>query len=216
MAGFESAIIDIRASIADFVSGPEAQAALAAFAAEKRDEVIDRDKPSSVTTFVDGRQGAPLESVKTPDGVIRFEFGYLNGIVADVVGMLVTKSPVATKRPNARPPTHYRDEHAIFVNGAEVKELPTDLAPDATIVLVNLQPYSRKIERGFSAQAPSGVYQMVARMARQKWGRVASITFGYDIFPNAGPSRKNSVRGHAARARRDDRFPTITIHAGGE
>ena len=160
-------------------------------------------------------------------GVARFEFGYLDEIVAGVLAMLVSKSPYRAKKPGADVKTHYRDEHLVFINGVEVTEIPDTLPPNAVVVLVNLQPYSRKIEAGFSAQAPSGVYEQVARMARRQWGNTADISFGYDNFPGAGwkagtrTVRKtigNIVRGQVGKRttsdhKSNDRFPTITIQA---
>lgn len=210
MAGWGAVESDIRALVEGYSSGPEAHRIAAEFAASKRDEVVARDQPSSVRTYVDGREGAALESVKLPGGTIRFEFSYTREVVAEILNMLIAASPYRDKRPGANPATHYKDQHLIFVNGTETDDI-TNLPPDAVVVFVNLQPYSRKVERGFSMQAPSGVYQMVARQARSMFGKVVSVEFGYDIFPNAGPSLKNSVRGHAAKARRDDRFPTITV-----
>lgn len=195
---------DIRASFAS-------SEMFAEFAAEMRDEVIARDHPSGVTTYVDGREGTPLTAVKAPDGVIRFEFSYGREIVAEIFNMLVMASPYAPKRPGADWPKPYKDCHAIFVNGAEVDDI-TDIPADAVVTFVNLAPYSRKIERGLSMQAPSGVYQMVAQLARTKFGKVADISFGYDIFPHAGPKSRAGRRSNvASKSRRDDRFPTITV-----
>ena len=44
-------------------------------------------------------------------------------------------------------------------------------------VFINTVPYARKIERGSSSQAPDGVYQAVAMLARDRFGNVARITY---------------------------------------
>jgi hypothetical protein len=44
---------------------------------------------------------------------------------------------------------------------------------------INTVPYARKIERGSSRQAPDGVYQAVANLARRKFTKLAKITFSY-------------------------------------
>jgi len=212
MADFNLAITEIQASIASFGAGPEARTAFAAFAAQCRDDVIASDHPDTVTQFVDGRQDAPLDSAEVP-GTIRFEFGYLAEIVQGILDMLVAKSPYREKAPDANVPTHYRDEHAIFVDGIEVTDAPNTLKSGQIVTLVNLQPYSRKIEKGFSLQAPSGVYEVVASEARRRWGNIADISFGYDVFPGAGPNQTDAVRKNKKRSHADDRFPTITIKA---
>lgn len=212
MAGYPVAVTEILADLSSYQSGDAASAAFAAFAADARDEVVTEDHPSSIVQYVDGVEGADLSDAKVP-GVIRFEFGYTAEIIGGILEMLVGKSPYAAKRPNAKPPTHYRDEHAILVDGQEVTDPPMELTPDQIVTLVNLQPYSRKIERGFSVQAPNGVYEVVARAARQRWGNVADIEFGYDIFPGLGPNQTEAVRSNKAKSRKDDRFPTITVRA---
>ena len=180
--------------------------------AECRDEIIAIDNPSSVTTYVDGSEGASLDHVKIP-GVIQFEFGYLTDIVQDVLDMLISISPFATKLPNAQPPTHYRDEHAVFIDGVEVTDVPTQLQPGSVVTIRNLQPYSTKIEHGLSLQAPNGVYEVVVGMAAQRWGNSALISFDYQDVPagNGPEARAKDWSKTGATRRRYGPFPTITI-----
>lgn len=120
-------------------------------------------------TFVDGRKGAPLESVR-PDGVIVFEFDLIEDMFAWIGAMLVQHSPVRSGR--------YSDSHVFLADGEEVE--PGIAAPEADeYVFVNVQPYARKIERGLSPQAPDGVYEAVAAMAARRFGNVAKIRFSY-------------------------------------
>lgn len=208
MTAFSSVLVQI-----DNFNGPGGAALVAKLAAGERDAVIAADHPSSVRTLVDGREGAALESVHCPNGSIVFQFGYLNDVVQGILDMLVSKSPFAAKRSGAVPQTHYRQEHAIFIDGTEVSEPPTSLIGGSVVVLVNLQPYARKIEKGFSAQAPDGVYEVVARLAQSRWGSVAEIDFSYQMLPGVGPSQSASVRASRAKSHRDDSFPAITIKA---
>lgn len=213
MASFAAAEREILVQI-DGLAGPQASMAIATLAAEKRDEIIAIDHPSSTTTYVDGREGAPLSSVR-PDGVIRFEFSYLDEIVRSVLAMLVSASPYAEKRAGANPSTHYRDEHAIFLDGTEVTDLPARIPPTAEVVITNLQPYARKVEKGFGRGLKSahGVYQAVASLAKRRYGNVVSITYSWRQFPGAGPGGPKSRSGSAARRSSDDNFPSITLVA---
>jgi hypothetical protein len=212
MSTFAEAEREILVSVENLV-GPQASAAIAALAAEKRDEVIVRDHPSNVTTYVDGREGAQLISVKPDGGVIRFEFSYLDEIVRAILDMLVSASPFAPKRPNASPPTHYKEEHAVFLDDVEVLELPQRIPPTSTVVISNLQPYARKVEKGFGPDLKSahGVYQAVANLAARRYGNMAKIIYTWMQFPGQGPGGPKTRMGGKATHEQDDNFPSIVI-----
>ena len=153
------------------------------------------------STYVDGRLGAPLESVK-PDGVIVFEFDLLNDLFEWIGEMLVANSPVLTGR--------YASSHAFFADGVKV-EPGADLPEAGEYAFVSTTPYSRKIERGLSPQAPEGVYEAVALLARRRFGNIASIRFSYRALfaqVRGGDRHERAKRGRAPVA---DRFPAIVV-----
>lgn len=121
------------------------------------------------TTFVDNRPGASEDAVR-PDGVIVYEFDLIDEVFEWIGDMLVQHAPVR------------KGDYAasfIFTADGEVYE-PGALLPDADeYVFTNIQPYARKIERGLSAQAPDGVFEVVAAMASRRFGNVAKIRFSY-------------------------------------
>lgn len=127
-------------------------------------------------TFVDGRQGAPLESVKA-DGVIVFEFDLLNDLFEWIGDMLVRHSPVLTGA--------YQDSHVLFADGAEVQP-GAALPPAEEYVFLSTVPYARRIERGSSSQAPDGVYEAVAALAKARFGNLARIRFSYRSYQGGG------------------------------
>ena len=130
-------------------------------------QVVGHDVPYSVA--VDGKIGAPMETVKE-GGTIAAHFELLGGMLEWIGEMLVKGSPVLTGR--------YADSHMLFLDGVEHE--PGAALPDfEEAVFVNVQPYARKIERGLSSQAPDGVYQAVAAVAKQRFGNMASINFTY-------------------------------------
>lgn len=126
-------------------------------------------------TFVDGRRGAALETVK-PDGTIVFEFDLLNDLFEWIGLTLLQHSPVLSGR--------YQDSHLFFADGVQV--LPGEPAPPAAgeYVFLNAQPYSRKIERGLSPQAPAGVYEAVATLANRRFSNVARVRFSFRSLPS--------------------------------
>ena len=155
--------------------GPKAQSAmLAAFAAETIDEAKAQNKkvlgavpPHEI--FVDGREGAPLTSVK-PDGIIRVEFELVSEALAWIATQLELHSPKLTGR--------YAKSHELFADGTQADD-PKSAPPAQEYTFTNIQPYARKIERGKSSQAPDGVYQAVATLAQRRFGNIAKIAFSY-------------------------------------
>lgn len=185
---------DIAFIVAEELS-PEAQsAALAGFARE----AIAEAEASNAATFgqtptydliVDGRRNGALESVR-PDGVVVAEFELLMDLFTWVGAQLVIASPRKTGR--------YAQSHAFFVDGREV-QLSRSVPAGADYAFVNVQPYSRKIERGLSSQAPDGVYQAVASMAARRFGNIARAYFDYRAVAGGG---------------RESRSPAIIIRLG--
>jgi len=158
--------------------GPKARSAmLAAFAAETIEEAKTQNKQvlgvvPPYEVFVDGVEGAALTSVK-PDGVIRAEFELVNEALTWIYQQLEIHSPRLTG--------HYASSHVLFADGQEVSVINPPPAQEYTFV--NTTPYARKIEGTktrppLSPQAPDGVYQAVATLAR-KFSNVAKISFTY-------------------------------------
>lgn len=142
--------------------------------------------------FVDGREGAPLESVRFA-GRIVFTVNRLGDVIHWIYMQLVRGSPIG---PNTPPHLHYFEDHQIYVNGERVAAgHVVNPPPDAVVTLVDGRDYAAKIERGLSVQAPDGVYEIVAVAARRRFPNVR-IVFDYMALP-----------GHKYR------YPAITITA---
>lgn len=174
--------LDYNLLLADTLS-PQAQSEAFASAAgqiiedakQQNQKVLGKVPPYTVA--VDGRIGAPLSSVR-PDGMVFVEFELVFEAISWIGDMLRKYSPVKSGR--------YQDSHVLLADGVAVdNEAVPPLAE--RYEYVNVQPYSRKIERGLSSQRPEGVYQSVAQLASStsKFGNVAKVKFGY-VTPQFG------------------------------
>jgi hypothetical protein len=166
---------DIAVLIRDDLSPAAMRATLAGFA---RDALAEAQATNRSTlgaepryeTFVDGRKGGTLESVQ-PNGVIVFEFDLVRDVVAWITEQLDAHSPFKTGR--------YKRSHTIFADGVQV-DGPKSIAPDAReIIFVPSVAHARRLEHGWSKQAPNGVYQVVAALARSRFGNIARIAYSF-------------------------------------
>jgi hypothetical protein len=184
---------DVQLILSEDLSPKARSAILAEVAADMIDEAKETNRQAlgvvpPYTVTVDGNQGASLTSVK-PDGFIRADFQIVTEAIAWIYEQLQMHSPVLSGR--------YAKSHEIFADGVEIDN-PNDPPPASTYTFANTVPYSRKIERGQSSQAPDGVYQAVATLAARRFGNVAKIRFTY-----------TTILGNTSA--RDSRQPAITV-----
>lgn len=180
--GFADDVLrDIRVATADLTDPKAKSARLAEFAAQEIAKVDAENKAAAGrevphTEAVDGRIGAPLSSVR-PDGVIVAEWSLHTEVLAWIGDALLKASPRLTGR--------YEASHILFVDG--VQHEPGDPIKDfEEAIFINGVAYARKIERGESDQAPDGVYQAVAAVARQRFGNIAKVRFSYRSLQGGG------------------------------
>lgn len=179
-------------------------------------------------TYVDRREGAPLESVR-PDGEIVAEWDLLTPVLDFIREQLVKHSPVG-KAGDGRPghPGMYRASHILIVDGKAHEDGAPLPALFEEAVFSNTTPYSRKIEgsemsgrRPSSSQAPDGVYDAVALLAQSRFGNIARIGFGWRSLLTGGIhewAQTPSAKAHADRhGRKNDveewlrRQPSVII-----
>lgn len=173
-SSIQSLLREVELTVKDIKSGKTARQQFVEFtraqiadAKATNQQAVGREVPYRVA--VDGKIGAPMEAVKE-GGSIAAHFELLGGMLEWIGEMLVKGSPVLTGE--------YADSHVLFLDGVEHE--PGALLPDfEEAVFVNVQPYARKLEHGLSNQAPDGVYQAVAAVAKQRYGNLASIKFTY-------------------------------------
>ena len=126
-------------------------------------------------TFVDGIKGAREESVK-PDGVIVYEFQLVVETLEWIEAALLKASPHRSGR--------YMRSHVLLADGAEV-QYGADIPQAEKYIFLNSQPYARKIEPNsarpaLSSQAPEGVYQSIAEMAKRRFSNIAAIKYTFE------------------------------------
>lgn len=111
------------------------------------------------TVTTDGVQGRAPEDMRV-GGQSVLRMGRPSDFLPKVMEILEAASPRG--RSNSKPEEdRYVRSHVVLVDGQEIG--PPFLLPPAwrRIVVVSLSPYTRKIERGLSAQRPDGVYEAV-------------------------------------------------------
>lgn len=133
--------------------------------------------------IVDGRRGASIESVKL-GGTVAAVFATHEAVIDFAWETIAGLSPV-DMRPDADDVV-YRQRHLMLVNGEEAGAPPVTIGPDDIVVFVNLLPYARRLEKGWSKkQAPDGVFEVASTIIRARFGRLATIKFGYGSFVGA-------------------------------
>lgn len=146
-----------------------AQAALRA-----RQEVEARQGVLPTMTVVDGRRGAAEASVK-PGGAIVYLFDATPRVAAAVKTQLYEVAPVDTD--DDADDRVFSESFTQLVEGVEASL--ADMKPGEEVIIVNRQPYDRKLEWGWSIQAPDGVFEVTAKWARSRFGRLVDVTFTY-------------------------------------
>ncbi|MDR7036113.1 hypothetical protein J2X36_000849 [Methylobacterium sp. BE186] len=212
---------DVALMLDDTLSSHAQAALLAEAAREALGEAQDTNRQAlgyvpEHETFVDGSRRDDLANL-TPRSTVTFEFKLLTDIVGWIDEQLIIHSPVRTER--------YARSHVWFADDVEFEASRTLPAAEQYVVL-NAQPYARKIERGQSSQAPDGVYEGVATLAKRRFGNVAYVGFSYRSFPGGAVGRwaqtasaaalAKNVRGGRVGARQDwlTRQPAILIDQG--
>jgi hypothetical protein len=183
---------DIDVLVGDLKSDAASQL-LADFAADEIEDakktnasVLGRVPPYKI--FVDGQQGASLKSVR-PNGVIVADFELVSDVLIWISQQLTQHSPVKSGR--------YKRSHTLFADGKHVEVVDQLVPVAAEYIFINTVPYARKVERGSSSQAPEGVYQAVAALARARFGNIARTSYAFATLPGGERNPAIIVRTNA-------------------
>ena len=146
--------------------GPdEVRARHAAFARQLLRDTIANDEGSGrFEKYIDGRKGAQEETVRYPNGEIRYEFAIMDMIAEDVLRWFQTYAPKDTGK--------YQDSFFVMIAGAavDVSAIPVEAK---TITITNPQRYSRKIQVGFKGyEAHAYLFDHAANYVRSMYDEV--------------------------------------------
>lgn len=150
---------------------PQARSqALASFArADVRRLITERRASPVFTVFVDGRENAAEETVR-PDGRIVYRFNGIAEAVAFALSYCVARSPVKSGT--------YRKSWVVLVDGREWTAPLPEIPAGAAVLVVNTQPYHRKIDMGSQGAGALGREVSAHRGPRRKRGAYVSIVEG--------------------------------------
>ncbi len=159
------------------------------------------------TRVVDGVRDAPIEAVRI-GGTVVFNWSPITPAVEEVYARLVRMSPVGgAGDPH---PGLFKASNIVLINDVEVS-IPFQLNPGDVVKFTNLQPYARRIETGWSKQAPNGIYETVAAITQKTLRQFARVTFAYEHYVGRGAGGPKTRYGGAGTHSQDERYPTITI-----
>jgi hypothetical protein len=121
-------------------------------------------RPVERDTFVNGRI-AEVEDITVP-GTIVFVWSFNTYIYDEAKELVERLSPVRTGR--------YRRSFRLLINGDEAA-WGTKPPIDAEVMIVNVQPYARKLE----VRARDGILEAAGAILRRRYGQLVDITFQY-------------------------------------
>ena len=176
-ATIEGGDLDIAALLEEDLSPAALSVELAAFA---REQLADAEKVNADalgfkpqhTVAVDGVAGASEDRVR-PDGVIVYTFDLMPDVFGWIATELETVAPVLSGR--------FRRSFAFFVDGV-LTDVTGEIPEGREFVLQSSVAYAGKIEGKHkppeSRQAPNGVFEAVAALARMRYPQL-DISFSY-------------------------------------
>lgn len=198
---------------------PAAQSAkLAAFAVAKRDETIQRGQaPPSYRTFVDGRLGAPETTVR-PSGAILYQFNLIGEAAAFALAFVIARSPVGMAPMPKGKTRRFKQSWFVAVDGKRWAGEMRDIPAGAEVMVVNDQPYSRKIETG---NMKTVGFKLVedARQAALRRFPTLTVEKSFVTLPGGYVLRTNGRRVAGRRPNKSQRsgerltYPAVVIRA---
>ena len=218
---FAQQIAVMKADLHKSVAQTMASAARQAFASAQATNRAELGRDIAPEVFVDGRKGAPLESVK-PGGKIVGLFPVGAVLLEQAVDFAISEfmriAPVGRK--NDPHSGLYRASLRLLVNGVQhdaSREGVVRLKETDTVSLTNLVPYSRKLEIGrtesgqpFSVQVPNGVFQAMRQTVNRRYGGLVRVGFTFEHY-GAGFAVGRGRTGTKGEQRRAASYPTLHL-----
>lgn len=189
------------------LTGPEAQRSLARFARAERDKVVAAKvertglAPKYITA-VNGRVGLSEDAVTLP-GPIVYTFDTGSEIATYLLDFLKERSPKLTG--------DYIRGFRFIQAGRYVDALA--LRPSAPFYIVNIRPFSRKIEVGaMKMSVPPHIFEDASQAARRRYGNVAKFRVQYlDLVDGYVLKGRGKRRRGKSRAGERMRYPAVLV-----
>lgn len=138
----------------------EVNKALAAFAKNSLADVLAGGAGPRYERFVNGRHGAPEESVSAP-GPIVYEFSLWEPIITFALAELRKRSPTKSGR--------FRNSFIVLANQKLVTDYDT-IGPEDEVIVTNFQPYVRKAENGLLGTKRYAIFDGTKRALARTFG----------------------------------------------
>lgn len=210
MAGLENFDRELRVALAGMDVETQRRE-LAAFARASVAELVTSGQATAdYERFVNGRAGAPEESVELP-GPIVYVFTNWRLVVEAALEELERRAPRKTGR--------YSRSFLVVSGGSEVTDYST-IPPGAEVVILNSQPYTRKLEVGAAGAAGARHFDL----ARGGFNRRFAGAFRAQVqFLNVSPGLRPGmpyILKRGGRSRRKERqagqaitYPALALRA---
>ena len=155
------------------------------------------EAPSTYERVVNGRVGAPEDSV-VPPGPIVYRFNWLGPVAVYALEFLRARSPVRAGR--------YRESHFVMANGR--KTAPESIPPGAELIVTNDRPYARKIQVGaMKMSVPPGIYEDARQAVQRRFGRIVRVDLRFVSLAGAYRLRRGRKRGQPIT------YPALVVNA---
>lgn len=153
--------------------------------------------PASYRRFVDGREGAPEESVgPAPLGRIVYRFNHLGAVCTFALSFLVNRSPERSGR--------FRKGFYLGIDGKFVPMAQFNAAALTAdvkeIVIGNVEPYSRKVDvqlvggESLSFSVPAGLFEDAVQAIKARFGALVDVKRVYTMkFPGQYTLKQRQV-----------------------
>lgn len=189
-----SAARTVRLFRDDTLSPAALSKVLAGAARRIRNDLIERGEAApTFQTFVDGREGAPEETVH-PDGAILYRFTSIGEAALFCLSFCIARSPSDSGA--------YRNAWVVAVNGRPWTGDLNDIPAGAEVMVVNPMPYARKIDVGaMRMRVPPGIIEAARQAGRRAFPSLdferEFVTIPASIGGPAGVEVPWILRGHA-------------------
>lgn len=143
------------------------------------------EAPEEYVRIVNGRVGAPEESVELP-GPIIYQFQYLRQVAEYALAFAKERSPVLSGE--------FKRSWFAMVNGRHTTNF-TNIPVDAELIITNDRPWARKVEVGaMKMRVPPGVVEDTRQAVMRRFGNIVTAQKRFISLSGAYVLRREGQR----------------------